>query len=327
MSSEEANPAQIADSIAAAGLSVGGLPQVHILSDSTGDTLRAALRAVSGQFRHVAFETRAHTLIRSLPALDRAFQEIAAAPGLVMHSVVAPQLRARLDEHCARLKLPNVALLDPAISAMAAHLNAPPTWRPGGQHEVDVAYYARMAAIDFALDHDDGEWSERLRAAEVLLIGVSRTSKTPTCVYLAGKGVKAANLPLTSAKPPPQALFEFGPDEGPLLVGLTAKPARLAQIRAQRLQSLRHDERGGDYAEVSAIQREVVEALKLFERLQCPVIDVTRRSIEETAAAVMSLLEARGRARRAGPAAPPASAFAPAESSQADAEEGEGSLS
>lgn len=279
-----------------------GLPQVHILSDSTGDTLRAALRAVSGQFRHVAFETRAHTLIRSLPALDRAFQEIAAAPGLVMHSVVAPQLRARLDEHCQRLGLRNVALLDPAIEAMAAHLKSPPNWRPGGQHEVDVAYYARMAAIDFAMEHDDGEWSERLRAAEVLLIGVSRTSKTPTCVYLAGKGVKAANLPLTSARRPPQALFEFGPDEGPLLVGLTAKPARLAQIRAHRLQSLRQDAgaRGGDYADVAAIQREVVEALKLFERLQCPVIDVTRRSIEETAAAVMSLLEARGRARRAG---------------------------
>ncbi|MDD2867106.1 pyruvate, water dikinase regulatory protein [Neomegalonema sp.] len=294
----EASPEPAPDS---AGRPAGGLPQVHILSDSTGDTLRAALRAVSGQFRHVAFETRAHTLIRSLPALDRAFQEIAAAPGLVMHSVVTPQLRARLEEHCRRLGLPNVALLDPAIAAMAAHLDSPPNWRPGGQHEVDVAYYARMAAIDFAMEHDDGEWSERLRAAEVLLIGVSRTSKTPTCVYLAGKGVKAANLPLTSARPPPPALFEFGPDEGPLLVGLTAKPARLAQIRAHRLQSLRQEDgRGGDYAEVSAIQREVVEALKLFERLRCPVIDVTRRSIEETAAAVMSLLEARGRARRAG---------------------------
>ena len=270
---------------------------IHMISDSTGETIAAALRATVAMFEDVRVSYRRHVMIRSAASLDEALARIAQEPGLVFHTVVEADLRARLERGCHEIGVVAVPFLDPMLSSLTAYLGQPARMRPGLRHAVDERYYARVAALDFALAYDDGQSVGRLREADVVLIGVSRTSKTPTCVYLAGRGVKAANLPLLPGRPAPPALERLAEEGGttPLVVGLTARPARLAQIRANRLEGLRAT--GGDgYADLEAIRAEVGEARALMERLGCPVIDVTRRSIEETAAAILTHLEGRARA-------------------------------
>jgi len=265
--------------------------RIHMISDSTGETISSALRATVAMFQDVKVSYRRHVMIRSAASLDDALAVIAEEPGLVFHTVVEADLRARLERGCHEIGVLAVPFLDPLLSTLTAYFGKAAAMRPGAQHAVDERYYSRVAALDFALAYDDGHLAERLREADAVLIGVSRTSKTPTCVYLAVRGVKAANVPLIPQKEPPRALLELQKD-GPLVVGLTAKPSRLAQIRQNRIEALSHD-RKTDYADLEAIKREVIEARQLMERLACPIIDVTRRSIEETSAAILQLVEAR----------------------------------
>lgn len=264
---------------------------IHMISDSTGETIASALRATVSMFEDVRVSYRRHVMIRSHESLDAALAIVAEQPGLVFHTVVEADLRARLERGCHEIGVTAVPFLDPLLSTLTAYFSKSAAMRPGAQHAVDERYYARVAALDFALAYDDGHLAERLREADAVLIGVSRTSKTPTCVYLAGRGIKAANIPLIPGQEPPAALLELG-DKGPVVIGLTAKPSRLAQIRENRLLSLSH-ENASEYADLEAIKREVVEARQLMDRLGCPVIDVTRRSIEETAAAIRQLVEER----------------------------------
>ena len=271
--------------------------RIHMISDSTGETIAAALRATVAMFEDVRVQYRRHVMIRSPESLDAALQIIAREPGLVFHTVMEADLRARLERRCHEIGVQVVPFLDPMLSMLTAYFGKQAAARPGAQHAVDERYYARVAALDFALAYDDGHLAERLREADAVLLGVSRTSKTPTCVYLAGRGIKAANVPLIPGQGPPEALLDLG-DDGPLIVGLTAKPSRLAQIRENRLDALNHHH-PGDYADLEAVKREVLEARHLMERLGCPIIDVTRRSIEETAAAILQLIETR-RTERAG---------------------------
>ena len=271
--------------------SMAEAPCIHMISDSTGETISAALRATVAMFKDVRVSYRRHVMIRSPESLDTALAAVAREPGLVFHTVVEAELRERLERGCHEIGVLAVPFLDPMLSTLTAFFGKPAAMRPGAQHAVDARYYSRVAALDFAMAYDDGHSVERLREADAVLIGVSRTSKTPTCVYLAGRGIKAANVPLIAGREVPKALFELA-DEKPVLVGLTAKPSRLAQIRQNRIESLSHD-RATDYADLEAIRREVVEARQLMERLACPIIDVTRRSIEETSAAILQLIEAR----------------------------------
>ena len=263
-------------------------PTVHLISDSTGETLTAAARAALAQFAPHDAALLHHPMTRGAKALERVLQDIAARPGLIFHTLIDPELIARIHAEAAARGWPTVALLEPMIAALSSYLQRPPARRPGAQHVTDEQYFQRIDALDFALAHDDGNIARRLGAADVVLVGVSRTSKTPTCVYLAGKGVKAANIPLIPGQAPPEALLGLR-GARPLLIGLTADPRRLAQIRSARLTALKADTRD-DYAELDAIRREVIEARKLFDRLGCVVIDVTRRSIEETAAAILQKL-------------------------------------
>ena len=265
--------------------------RIHMISDSTGETISSALRATVAMFKDVKVSYRRHVMIRSPESLDEALAVIAEEPGLVFHTVVEADLRARLERRCHEIGVLAVPFLDPLLSTLTAFFGKTAAMRPGAQHAVDERYYSRVAAMDFALAYDDGHLAERLREADAILIGVSRTSKTPTCVYLAVRGIKAANVPLIPGREPPEALMSFG-QKGPVIVGLTAKPSRLAQIRQNRIEALSHD-RATDYADLDAIKREVIEARQLMERLNCPIIDVTRRSIEETSAAILQLVEAR----------------------------------
>ena len=263
---------------------------IHMISDSTGETIASALRATVAMFEDVRVSYRRHVMIRNSESLDAALEIIAREPGLVFHTVVEADLRARLERGCHEIGVMAVPFLDPLLSTLTAFFGKNAAMRPGAQHAVDERYYSRVAALDFALAYDDGNLAERLREADAVLIGVSRTSKTPTCVYLAGRGIKAANVPIVPGQEPPAALLELPPD-GPVIVGLTAKPSRLAQIREHRMNTL--SQQRGDYADLEAIKREVIEARQLMDRLGCPIIDVTRRSIEETAAAIRQLVEER----------------------------------
>jgi regulator of PEP synthase PpsR (kinase-PPPase family) len=261
---------------------------VHLVSDSTGETLNAMAKAVTARFDAVLPIEHIYALVRSQRQLDRVLKEIEGAPGVVLHTIVDKELRAGLELGCRNLEMPCIAALDPLVSSLARYLGASLSTRVGAQHNLDADYFERIEALNYALAHDDGQQTPNLESADVVLVGVSRTSKTPTCIYLAQRGVRAANVPIVPGAELPDQLFHL---KRPIVVGLTVSPDRLIQIRRNRLLSL-HEERESAYIESEAVRDEIVRARRLFERQKWPVIDVTRRSIEETAAQVVNILNA-----------------------------------
>ena len=259
---------------------------VHLVSDSTGETLNAMARAVCARFDNVLPIEHIYALVRSQRQLDRALGDIEEAPGIVLHTIVDDKLRHALEEGCRRLDMPCIPALDPLVSAMQRYLGATTTSRVGAHLRLDNDYFNRMDALNYAIGHDDGQGGQDLDQADVVLVGVSRTSKTPTCIYLAHRGVRAANVPLVPGRPAPEKLFTM---KNTLIVGLTISPDRLIQIRRNRLLSLKEN-RESTYIDVDSVREEIVYARRLYERHGWPTIDVTRRSVEETAAAVLNLL-------------------------------------
>lgn len=259
---------------------------VHLVSDSTGETLNAMARAACARFNNVLEIEHIYALVRSPAQLERALTEIANAPGVVLHTIVDETLRGALEAGCQKLDMPCFGALDPLVSALSWYLGAPLSTRVGAQYALDSDYFNRMDALSYALGHDDGQGGQDLNLADVVLVGVSRTSKTPTCIYLAHRGVKAANIPLVGTSSPPPALLDL---KDVPVVALTLSPDRLVQIRRNRLRSL-NESRESSYVDNDAVRAEVVAARRLFERQGWPVIDVTRRSVEETAAAVINIL-------------------------------------
>jgi regulator of PEP synthase PpsR (kinase-PPPase family) len=270
---------------------------IHLVSDSTGETLNAMARAVCARFENVLPIEHYYALVRSPRQLERALADIEDAPGMVMHTIVDDTLRAALEEGCRRLDMPCIAALDPLVSALFRYLGAALTRRVGAQHALDTDYFNRMDALNYAIGHDDGQGGQELDQADVVLVGVSRTSKTPTCIYLAHRGIRAANFPLVPGRPVPEALTRLS---SALVVGLTISPDRLIQIRRNRLLSLK-ESRDTAYTDMEAVREEVVQARRLYERQGWPVIDVTRRSVEETAAAILNLLQSTRAAMEVSP--------------------------
>ena len=261
------------------------LLHVHVISDSTGETAGTYARAAVTQFEGVEMREHLWTMVRTESVLDEVLAGVRAHPGFVMFTIVDEKLRARLEQGCRNLHVPCLPILDPALVALGAFLGAETKARPGGQHVMDAEYFGRIEAMQFTLAHDDGQSPRSLDRADVVLVGVSRTSKTPTCIYLAQRGLKAANVPFVPDCPLPSELLEI---ERPLVVGLTKDPKRLVQIRRNRLLQLNKDQ-DTDYVDLEKVAREVNEARKLFAARRWPVIDVTRRSIEETAASIIQL--------------------------------------
>ena len=259
---------------------------VHLVSDSTGETLNAMARAVCARFDLVLPIEHIYALVRSQRQLDRALGDIEEAPGVVIHTIVDDKLREALEEGCRRLDMPCIAALDPLVSAMSRYLGASTTTRVGAHLRLDNDYFNRMDALNYAIGHDDGHGGQDLDQADVVLLGVSRTSKTPTCIYLAHRGVRAANVPLVPGRPLPERLLEL---KNALIVGLTVSPDRLIGIRRNRLLSL-NENRESSYIDADSVREEIVNARRLYERHGWPMIDVTRRSVEETAAAILNLL-------------------------------------
>ena len=261
---------------------------LHLVSDATGETLNMVARALTVQFEGVTAKEHVYSLVRNQRQLARAIEHIAANPGIVFFTLVNPELRAILERECASLRIPHVSILDQAAKTLRKFLGAEERHRPGGQHEVDARYMERVEAVNYAIHQDDGQGVEHLRSSEVILVGPSRTSKTPTCVYLAIRGVRAANVPIVPGGPLPEQLFE--PER--VVVGLWTSPERLLQVRRNRLATM-GETRGTDYIDEAAVRGEVAEARRLYERQDWASIDVTRRSIEETAATVLNLLTER----------------------------------
>lgn len=262
---------------------------LHLVSDATGETINSVARACVIQFDQVRPIEHFWNLVRTSHQLDLVLEGIGANPGLVMFTLVDESLRRRLQEFCREQQVPCIPVLDPLINALAAYLGRESQSQPGKQHALDAEYFGRMAAMEYTLAHDDGQSSWDLHEADVILLGVSRTSKTPTCVYLANRGIKAANVPIVPGCPLPAELELVS---RPLIVGLTKDPDRLIQIRRNRLRLLNQGE-GSDYVDPDLVKQEVVEARRLYSRKGWPVIDVTRRSIEETAAEIVMLLTRR----------------------------------
>jgi regulator of PEP synthase PpsR (kinase-PPPase family) len=269
---------------------------VHLVSDSTGETLNAMAKAVTARFDGVIPIEHIYALVRSSKQMERVLEECGAAPGVVLHTLVDRDLRTQLEEGCRRLDLPQIGALDPLVAALSRYLGAALSKRVGAQHALDHEYFNRMSALDYAMAHDDGQGtSEQLEGADVVLCGVSRTSKTPTCIYLAHRGIRAANVPLVPGQEDGERLVGL---KNPLVVGLTVSPDRLIQIRRNRLDGLNANQSSA-YVDHEAVRDETVKARRAFERRGWPTIDVTRRSVEETAAAIINLLSER-RTQRMG---------------------------
>ena len=266
---------------------------MHLVSDATGETVISAARACAAQFDGVRPIEHFWNLVRTKRQLDLALEGIGEKPGIVIYTLVDRELRASLENTCRALQLPCVPMLDPILIGLSDYLGLESKAQPGRQHTtMGEQYFSRLDAMDFAMAQDDGQAPSRLDGADVILVGVSRTSKTPTCIYLANRGVKAGNIPYVPNIPLPDIVQS---PCGPLVVGLTEDAERLVSIRRNRLRSL--NQHGvTDYIDLEAVRNEVNEARRFYTKMGWPVIDVTRRSIEETAAGVMKLLAERRRA-------------------------------
>ena len=262
---------------------------LHLVSDSTGDTVHSVARACLVQFDDAQAIEHVWSMVRTRSQIERVIAGIQANPGLVLFTLVNDTLRQTLQEGCRQLQVQAIPVLDPVIGALASYLGRQSHGVPGRQHLLDSEYFARIDAMTFAINHDDGQSPWGVEDADVCLVGVSRTSKTPTCLYLANRGIKAANVPFVPGVALPSELLKT---KKPLIVGLTNDPERLIHLRRNRLNMLEHHE-STDYTDLEAVRAEVREARRVFAERHWPVIDVTRRSIEETAAAIYKLLMRR----------------------------------
>ena len=263
---------------------------LHLLSDSTGETLENIAKAALAQFDGTENVVKHFwPMVRSESHLDRILTDVAANPGLVLFTLVNRDTRRKLETRCRVLGLPAVAALDAVSDAMSNMLGQEAKARPGRQHVMDAAYFARVEAIHFTIAHDDGINAQNWEEADIVLAGVSRTSKTPTSIYLANRGYKTANIPIVPESPPPPILFQL---KHPMVIGLVTSAERLIQVRRNRLLSLNQSP-DTDYVDEEKVRAEVAHARRMFADNGWPVLDVTRRSIEESAAAIINLFNAR----------------------------------
>ena len=262
---------------------------VHLVSDSTGETVSSVARACLVQYEGIFVQEHVWSLVRTQGQMEKVMLEVERNRGPVLYTLVDPELRDFVRDKCRQMQLPCVGVLDQAMSVLAVHFHSKSEQWPGRQHQLDEGYFDRIDAMHYTLAHDDGQSTHDLDDADVVLVGPSRTSKTPTCVYLANKGVRAANVPLVPAVPPPD---ELEAAKRPLIIGLITDPERLVQIRVNRLRLLQRDTES-EYTDMERVQSEIQDARRLYARNKWATIDVTRRSIEETAAAILAMLAQR----------------------------------
>ncbi|MEZ5812670.1 MAG: pyruvate, water dikinase regulatory protein [Rhizobiaceae bacterium] len=260
---------------------------LHLISDATGETLLAAGRAAAAQYPNARSIEHIYPLIRSERQLHKVLEDVDAEPGIVLYTIIDEHLAVMLDRRCAEIGVPCVSVLEPVMNVFQSYLGAPHGRRVGAQHVLDAEYFRRIDALNFTMDHDDGQLPANFEDADIVLIGISRTSKTPTSIYLANRGLKTANIPIVVGMPMPESLIKA---RQPLVVGLIASTDRIVQVRKNRILGSAHGYDSQSYVDRANISEELSYARQLCDRNGWPVIDVTRRSIEETAAAVVALL-------------------------------------
>jgi regulator of PEP synthase PpsR (kinase-PPPase family) len=265
---------------------------LHMISDSTGETLTTVARAAAAQYANVHPVEHLYPAVRTMKQLERVLAEIEAEPGIVLYTLLDEELVGRLETRCSAIGVPCRSILGPVLRVFHSYLGAETTHKVGAQHILNAEYFKRIDALNYTMMHDDGQLIDELESADVVLVGVSRTSKTPTSIYLANRGVKTANYPLVPNVPVPDALEKL---TKPLVVGLFASPERIVQIRQNRLLGLNAHRDDDQYIDRQAVAEELAASRKLCSKHNWPLIDVTRRSIEETAAAIMTLLADRRR--------------------------------
>lgn len=263
--------------------------QFHKVSDSTGETLEVVARACLAQFPETDATEHTWSMVRSAEQVQNVIDQVKLNPGFVIFTIVDDHLSEQLVQGCRDLKVPCIDLLNPVLNQLSNYLGTEQIARPGSQHVMDADYYSKIDALHYVLAHDDGKSVRDIEQADVILFGVSRTSKTPTCIYLANHGLKAANIQITPGIPVP---IEAVNAERPLKIGLTKNPKRLVQIRQQRLElNGQHEET--DYVDLGAVSEEIKEANALYKKHNWAVIDVSQKSIEETAATIIQLHQKR----------------------------------
>jgi regulator of PEP synthase PpsR (kinase-PPPase family) len=270
----------------------GSYFHLHLISDATGETLITVARAATAQYAKVLPVEHIYPLIRTQKQLDRVLAEIEESPGIVLYTLLEDDLVGRLEQKCRELSLPCMSILGPVLQLLQSYLGSESTHRVGAQHTLNAEYFKRIDALNYTMMHDDGQHPEGLNEADVVLLGVSRTSKTPTSIYLANRGVKTGNVPLVPGVPYPTQVDIL---TKPLIVGLFASPERIVQIRQNRLLGLNAHKDDDQYIDREAVAAEIAFSKRLCAKHNWPLIDVTRRSIEETAAAVLNLLSERRR--------------------------------
>ena len=257
---------------------------IHLISDSTGETLRSVGAAAAAQF-NLEYEENVYPLIRSKKNLERVYKKIIKKPGIVLCTLVDDEMSNMLEQFCLENGIAYMPFMSNIVSLIERETKTKAIKKPGGQHELNDEYFKRIEALNFTLDHDDGQNLETITDADIILVGVSRTSKTPTCIYLANQGIKAANIPLV----PNHELPDLATEKPITIIALITTPQNLVEVRKKRAIELGLDPKTDDYTNINSVTQEIDEAKRIFNNMAWPTIDTTRRSVEETAAAIMSI--------------------------------------
>ncbi len=259
---------------------------LHLVSDSTGETLSTVARAVASRYPSARAIEHSYVMVRDPEQIERIAASIEQAPGIVLYTIVDPELAERLAERCRANAVPAISVLDPVINVFQSYLGDSAALTIGAQHVLDADYFQRIEALNFTLAHDDGVLPSNLDQADIVIVGISRTSKTPTSIYLAHRGYRTANFPLVPGAPIPKILTR--PTKA-FVVGLIATTDRIVQVRLNRVLTDYNESADTDYTDKALVAAEIADSRRLCGRQGWPTIDVTRRSIEETAAAILSL--------------------------------------
>ncbi len=261
--------------------------KVHLISDATGDTIQMTHSACMAQFPSVKSEVVTWNFVNNTSRISEVIKKIKKDPGLIMFSVVNQNNKDKLQQLCDEEKLQYISVLEPILEKLKLIFSMAQTGSAGSQYKLDKNYYSRIEALDYTMQHDDGNNLETLSNADIILVGLSRTSKTPTSIFLANKGYKVGNIPIVLNKDIPYQLKSL---KGPKIIGLVYDPRYLSRIRQSRLETI-GDFSGNNYSDIDNIRKEVLHARELFSLNNWVIIDVTRRSVEETSASILQLVE------------------------------------
>ena len=263
--------------------------QVYQVSDSTGETLDRIFLAIKAQFSNFKCKTVHYSFTRTENQIDKIISQSKTEKNIIiLYTIVDNNLAKYMKKQTQKKNIPSFEVLGGLISDFSKLLKQEASRKPSGQHALDEEYYKRIEAVQFTMSHDDGKIISDLEKSDVILVGISRTSKTPTSIYLANRGYKVSNIPIIPNKDIPNQLTESG--KKTCVIGLVCDPTRLSDVRRNRTQSM-HEDRPGDYTDEKKILDELDNSKKIFRKHKWPTIDVTRKSVEETAASIIKMLD------------------------------------